>query len=122
MVFHPSNNELVRTNTLTKSAVVQVDAAPFRQWYEAHYGASLGRRRQAKGTEAIEDKKVSNSVQKKREDRLKKMGKVEPALERQFEAGRLYAVISSRPGQSGRVDGYILEGEELAFYQRAIRR
>lgn len=49
-------------------------------------------------------------------------GKVEPALERQFEAGRLYAVIASRPGQSGRVDGYVLEGEELAFYQRAIRK
>jgi len=48
--------------------------------------------------------------------------KVEAALERQFEAGRLYAVIASRPGQSGRVDGYVLEGEELAFYQRAIRK
>ena len=53
---------------------------------------------------------------------MKKVGKIEPALERQFEAGRLYAVVSSRPGQSGRVDGYVLEGEELAFYQRAIRR
>ena len=53
---------------------------------------------------------------------MKKAGKVEAALERQFEAGRLYAVVSSRPGQSGRVDGYILEGEELAFYQRAIRK
>ena len=59
---------------------------------------------------------------KKQEERLKKAGKIEAALERQFEAGRLYAVISSRPGQSGRVDGYVLEGEELAFYQRAIRR
>ena len=48
--------------------------------------------------------------------------KVEAALERQFEAGRLYAVIASRPGQSGRADGYVLEGEELAFYQRAIRK
>ena len=61
-------------------------------------------------------------MEKKRETRLKKMGKVEAALERQFEAGRLYAVVSSRPGQSGRCDGYILEGDELAFYQRAIRR
>jgi len=119
--FHPSNNELVRTNTLTRSAVVQIDAAPFRQWYEAHYGASLGRRRQAKGTEE-EEKKKSNSVTKKQEERVKGSGKIEPALERQFEAGRLYAVVSSRPGQSGRVDGYVLEGEELAFYQRAIRR
>lgn len=49
-------------------------------------------------------------------------GKVEQALERQFEAGRLYAVVASRPGQSGRVDGYVLEGEELAFYQRNMRK
>ncbi|KAK5112041.1 ribosomal protein S8A [Meristemomyces frigidus] len=121
VAFHPSNNELVRTNTLTKAAVVQVDAAPFRQWYEAHYGASLGRRRQAKGQEAEEVKK-SKGVEKKQADRLKAVGKVDVALERQFEAGRLYAVVASRPGQSGRVDGYILEGDELAFYQRAIRR
>jgi small subunit ribosomal protein S8e len=118
--YHPSNNELVRTNTLTKSAVVQIDAAPFRQWYEAHYGTSLGRRRQAK-TEAEPEKK-SKGVERKQTGRLQAQGKVDNALERQFEAGRLYAVVASRPGQSGRVDGYILEGEELAFYQRAIRK
>ncbi len=39
--------------------------------------------------------------------------KVDPLLESQFGAGRLYASISSRPGQSGRADGYILEGKEL---------
>jgi small subunit ribosomal protein S8e len=39
--------------------------------------------------------------------------KVDPLLEGQFAAGRLYAVVSSRPGQSGRADGYILEGKEL---------
>ncbi|KEF55222.1 40S ribosomal protein S8-B [Exophiala aquamarina CBS 119918] len=122
VAFHPSNNELVRTNTLTRSAVVQVDAAPFRTWYEAHYGITIGRKRQGQKGEAVEDKKVSKSVTAKREERLKKSGKIEPALERQFEAGRLFAVISSRPGQSGRVDGYILEGDELAFYQRAIRK
>ncbi|THV71798.1 40S ribosomal protein S8-B [Aureobasidium pullulans] len=121
VAYHPSNNELVRTNTLTKSAVVQIDAAPFRQWYEAHYGAALGRRRQAKGTEAEEVKK-SKSVEKKQEARTKASGKVESPIEKQFEAGRLFAVVASRPGQSGRVDGYILEGEELAFYQRAIRK
>ncbi|KAL1305085.1 hypothetical protein AAFC00_002019 [Neodothiora populina] len=118
VAFHPSNNELVRTNTLTKAAVVQVDAAPFRQWYEAHYGANIGRRRQKDAAATTEEKK-SKSVEKKHAGRN---AKVESALERQFEAGRLYAVIASRPGQSGRVDGYILEGEELAFYQRAIRK
>ncbi|KAF2464966.1 ribosomal protein S8e [Lindgomyces ingoldianus] len=122
VVYHPSNNELVRTNTLTKAAVVQIDAAPFRQWYEAHYGSSLGRRRQVKGTEKEEDKKKSKSVEKKQADRLKVSGKVESALEKQFEAGRLYAVVASRPGQSGRCDGYILEGEELSFYQRLLRK
>jgi len=121
VAYHPSNNELVRTNTLTKAAVVQVDAAPFRQWYEAHYGQPVGRRRQQKADAAGEEKK-SKSVEKKQAVRFAASGKVESALERQFEAGRLFAVISSRPGQSGRVDGYILEGEELAFYQRAIRK
>ena len=120
--FHPSNNELVRTNTLTKAAIVQIDAAPFRQWYEAHYGQNLGRRRQQKtDKEGAEDKK-SKGVEKKQVARYSAQGKVDPALERQFEAGRLYAIVASRPGQSGRVDGYVLEGEELAFYQRAIRK
>lgn len=40
-------------------------------------------------------------------------GKVDPLLEQQFVAGRLYAAVASRPGQSGRADGYILEGKEL---------
>lgn len=125
VAFHPSNNELVRTNTLTRSAVVQIDAAPFRTWYEAHYGTTIGRKRQTGGQKAAveeAEKKHSNSVKAKHEERLKKTGKVDVALERQFEAGRLYAVVSSRPGQSGRCDGYILEGDELAFYQRQIRR
>jgi small subunit ribosomal protein S8e len=39
--------------------------------------------------------------------------KIDNLLESQFSAGRLYATIASRPGQSGRADGYILEGKEL---------
>lgn len=41
VVYNASNNELVRTNTLVKSCIVQIDAAPFRQWYEAHYGQPI---------------------------------------------------------------------------------
>ena len=33
----------------------------------------------------------------------------------------LSACVSSRPGQSGRCDGYILEGKELEFYTRKIK-
>ncbi|KAI0015672.1 ribosomal protein S8e/ribosomal biogenesis NSA2 [Xylariomycetidae sp. FL0641] len=123
VAYHPSNNELVRTNTLTKSAVVQIDAAPFRQWYEAHYGQPIGRRRQQKSGKPEEEAvKKSHAVERKQAARYAAQGKVEPALEKQFEAGRVYAVISSRPGQCGRCDGYILEGEELAFYQRKLHK
>lgn len=38
----------------------------------------------------------------------------------QFGQQRLLACISSRPGQSGRADGYILEGKELEFYSKKI--
>lgn len=33
----------------------------------------------------------------------------------------ILACISSRPGQSGRADGYILEGKELEFYMKRIK-
>ena len=45
---------------------------------------------------------------------------VDPKIEEQFVTGKVLAVISSRPGQSGRADGYILEGPELLFYQKQI--
>lgn len=116
VAFHPSNNELVRTNTLTKAAVVQIDATPFRQWYEAHYGLPLGKKSKAAAAAAGEDAaKMSKKVLARQSS-----AKIAHSLESQFGAGRLYAVVSSRPGQSGRVDGYILEGEELAFYLRKI--
>lgn len=48
VVYNASNNELVRTNTLVKGAIVQIDATPFKQWYEAHYGQPLGRKKSKK--------------------------------------------------------------------------
>ena len=33
----------------------------------------------------------------------------------------ILACISSRPGQSGRCDGYILEGKELDFYLKKLK-
>ena len=32
----------VRTQTLVKNAIVEVDAVPFRQWYQQHYGTEVG--------------------------------------------------------------------------------
>ena len=69
---------------------------------------------------AAEPAKKSNHVQRILEER-KKDAKIDPLLESQFGAGRLYAAISSRPGQSGRSDGYILEGKELEVSGPALR-
>jgi small subunit ribosomal protein S8e len=45
VVYNASNNELVRTKTLVKNCIVQIDATPFRQWYERHYGVPIGRKK-----------------------------------------------------------------------------
>merc|ERR1712106_1251647 len=48
VVYNASNNELVRTKTLVKGAIVTIDSTPFRQWYEAHYAKARGRKKNAK--------------------------------------------------------------------------
>merc|ERR1712153_32430 len=110
VVYNSTNNELVRTNTLVKSGVVQIDAHPFKQWYEQHYGIKIGKK---KGDE--EETSKSNHVERKLKKRqaTRVMSK---EIETQFNTGRLFAKISSRPGQSGRCDGFILEGAELKFF------
>jgi len=121
VVYNASNNELVRTKTLVKNAVIQVDAAPFRQWYEQHYGTVLGKKAKKEDGEKQEEKKKSKKVEKK----LKKRNashSLDNHLKDQFNSGRLYACISSRPGQSGRCDGYILEGKELEFYLKKLTK
>lgn len=47
VVYNASNNELVRTQTLVKNAIIQVDAAPFRTWYNQHYGVEIGKKKKA---------------------------------------------------------------------------
>ncbi|KRZ62578.1 tRNA (guanine(10)-N2)-methyltransferase -like protein [Trichinella nativa] len=123
VVYNASNNELVRTKTLVKSAIVVIDATPFRQWYENHYALPIGRKKGAKLTE--QEEAIFNATRSKAaEKKLAKRritAKVEPALEEQFQSGRLLACITSRPGQVGRADGYVLEGKELEFYLRKIK-
>jgi len=45
---------------------------------------------------------------------------VDKLMDNQFRVGRLLAKITSRPGQVGRADGKILEGQELRFYQKKM--
>ncbi|KAE8733990.1 40S ribosomal protein S8 [Hibiscus syriacus] len=131
VVYNASNNELVRTQTLVKSAIIQVDAAPFKQWYLQHYGVDIGRKKKAaagaakkegeEGETVTAEVKKSNHVLRKLEKR-QQTRKLDSHIEDQFGGGRLLACISSRPGQCGRADGYILEGKELEFYMKKIQR
>merc|ERR1712203_1216817 len=130
-VYNATSNELVRTKTLLKNTIVQVDAQPFKQWYLKKYGVELGKKtkkgqddkKAKKEGEAAEEKveKKSRHVIAKLQARESKQ-KLDPAIEEQFQGGRLLACISSRPGQSGRCDGYIIEGEELTFYKRKLEK
>jgi len=65
VVYNASNNELVRTKTLVKNAIVQIDATPFRQWYEAHYGVVVGKKRK-KETEDKPDEEKNRASQCRR--------------------------------------------------------
>lgn len=57
---------------------------------------------------------ASNHVKRKLKQRTANR-KLDTLLAEQFTTGRLYACISSRPGQCGRCDGYVLEGEPLCI-------
>merc|ERR1712107_38521 len=114
VAYNATNNELLRTKTLVKGCIIQVDAAPFKQWYEAHYGVKVGLKKVSKVDETEEVKKSGHTLAKlkHRQNGLKKLDQL---LDDQFSSGRLYACVTSRPGQVGRCDGYILEGRELEF-------
>jgi small subunit ribosomal protein S8e len=119
VVYNASNNELVRTKTLVKNAVIVIDATPFRQWYEQHYSVQMVKKGAKFEVNVVQPEKRGKSAQatyKRRQEERK----LDPKLLEQFATGRLLACVSSRPGQCGRCDGYVLEGKELEFYQKKI--
>ena len=120
VVYNASNNELVRTNTIVKNCLVQIDAAPFRAIYIKRYNKKLGKvSKEEADAKKDQPTKQSKKVQRKNE---KKESFIDPNLEQEFNSGRLLACISSRPGQVGRADGYILEGRELEFYMKKLEK
>eukprot|EP00992_Anisonema_acinus_P000629 TRINITY_DN10225_c0_g1_i2.p2 TRINITY_DN10225_c0_g1~~TRINITY_DN10225_c0_g1_i2.p2 ORF type:complete len:230 (+),score=57.22 TRINITY_DN10225_c0_g1_i2:86-775(+) len=140
VVYNSTNNELVRTKTLVKGCIVAIDANPFRTWYYKHYGVQLGRhvvvKRKGMVLKKKKDSKGAPVKKKKKEFKKPKVTKtmlrkwakrskdrqLDDDLKAQFRngTGKLLAQISSRPGQVGRADGYILEGKELEFYQKKV--
>jgi small subunit ribosomal protein S8e len=122
VTYNASNNELVRTKTLVKGAIVVIDAHPFKTWYESHYGVKCGIKKSGDREQpSIDLAEKSEKVQAKLKSR-QQFRTLEPAIDSQFASGRLLAKITSRPGQTGRCDGYVLEGPELVFYQKMMQK
>merc|ERR1719345_389442 len=109
VVYNATSNELVRTKTLLKNTIVQIDGQPFKQWYLKKYGVTLGikKGRPADTKKDGEPVKLSNHVICKQKARNSKQ-KLDPLIDDQF--------------QSGRCDGYIIEGDELTFYKKKLEK
>jgi len=77
VVYNASNNELVRTNTLVKNSIIQIEATPFRVWYEQHYGVTIGKKKKEFGKEEPEKEKDKDSKKSdKQKDKEKDSKKI----------------------------------------------
>ena len=116
VVYNATSNELVRTKTLMKGCVVQIESAPFKAFFISKYGKNVLPKVEG---EKEEEKQMSKSFVKKV---AKRDNFIDPQVSEQLSSGKILAKISSRPGQVGRADGYLLEGEELMFYKKKVAK
>jgi len=56
VVYNSTNNELVRTNTLVKGSIIQVDSTPFKAWYTQYYNLDLSNKKDGAATKPAKDK------------------------------------------------------------------
>lgn len=120
VLYNATNNELVRTKTLVKNSVILIDATPFANYINTrYYGVKGDKLKETKLQLDWEANKTTKGVTDKYLKRRLRTT-ISDKLASQFKKGHLYACISSRPGQSGRCDGYILEGKELEFYTKKM--
>ena len=122
VLYNASNNELVRTQTLVKNCIVSVDPTPFKFYWYIHYNEVKVSR-----LPEIKDPKIKQKLDEKKNKLQKSHPKKDifDKLNHFFELlnkGRLYACITSRPGQVGKADGYLLEGKELEFYLKKLEK
>ena len=116
VVYNASNNELVRTNTLVKNTIVRVDAHPFKNYLARHYFGC--KEEELDSFDYYEQLKKSEEGEQTKDkfSKRRRGPKLDHRVIDQIMKGQVLCCISSRPGQSGRADGYILEGKELEFY------
>jgi hypothetical protein len=103
---HISNGGLqVRTQTLVKNAIVVVDATPFKQYYQQHYGVELGTKKKiaagvldVEAKEKEEEQSHSKHVNRKHQQRAK--GHKIDTLVRLFPTPGLFLKSLSRQGNA----------------------
>merc|ERR1712166_816147 len=130
VVYNPVSNELVRTNTLTKGTIVFIDATPFTQYVQGHYFAKWDTTKDDKVDWAWESKAENSDfkLDKTKKDvaataKFRRINTtIESAIQNSMNKGSIMCRITSRPGQMGRCDGLILEGKELEFYTRRMKK
>jgi small subunit ribosomal protein S8e len=99
VIYNASNNEHVRTKTLTKNIIVRLDAAPFRKCIAKHYFGSYKDTNLNFNSETNDDLKKANKDHKSTKFLMKKVdNKIDPKIQKQIVKGHLIASISSRPG------------------------
>ena len=122
VVFNATNNELVRTQTLVKNCIVAIDPTPFKYYWYIHYDDNKITRMpeisDPDRKKRLEEKRNKHKKTHPYKDQLDKLGRFFELLNK----GRLYACITSRPGQVGKADGYLLEGKELEFYMKKLEK
>jgi small subunit ribosomal protein S8e len=104
VVYNANNNELVRTNTLVKNAIVQIDASPFRTWYEQHFGVRLGKTG-AKKRPLIEVVKMRQQEQERKRKKTDKAKKVKKAATDKVKPAEKGAKKTATQAKEGTKDG-----------------
>ena len=116
VLYNATNNELVRTQTLVKNSIVSVDPTPFKYYWYIHYDA------EDNGKKVKLPELPDQERKKKLEEKKQKLSKPHPNKEQLdklnhfFELmnkGKLYACITSRPGQVGKADEFMMALQSL---------
>lgn len=97
VVYNATNNELVRTKTIVKNCIVSIDSNPFRLWYLKHYGLELNKKKVEESNKLKEETKQSRHVAARVKNNAKDRV-IDQKVADQFNSGRVFACISSRPG------------------------
>lgn len=122
ILYNATHNELVRTQRVVKGCIVSVDPTPFKYYWHINYVekkvAKLPEIKDTTRAKELEDKKSKKQKKHQFADQLDKHSSFFDNMNR----NRLLARITSRPGQTGRADGYLLEGKELDFYLKKIEK